>query len=664
MATTTIPKPASVGTIDALLTEVQRQEKYLSELPENFEFPLFNSARAVESQRQSGYRTTASAAREIVDNAIEAGAKRVHIVYDYPAERKNKQRRDAVSAVAFIDDGSGMLPRMARYALSWGGGTHFDDPEFIGRFGFGLPNASINQTRRVEVYTRVKGAKRFTKAWLDINSVAGYAVQQIPEPVEAELPVFVQRYLERESWKLDHGTVVVWDKPDRLSRRTGASLKEHLVDDFAVTYRYLLKGRELKVDGVVVKPVDPLFLDPDSMYHVAPIEGAVDQGGAQMTVELTIPVKYVIDPETGGKHLHRVLAPEDLEDQTIVQQGLVHLRVARLPLGFAVSKDRAKEIRPMDEHSFARFEIRKPRRGMSFVRAGREIETVDVFPHRLREVNSGMGVWPLLQGYAYHWGVEVRFDPKLDDVFGIANDKQTVRPIEDFWRVLAEAGVDKLLRRENSWQSKRRSEEEKALRAATLEENRETASPAEMAAQAGDVALGTKPRVPESKRQGAGEARDRRAEEEAKEQQKSKVEVLAALAEQDKKRPYRVEYVDAEDGFVYVPDWDATQIVVRVNKRHPLFQVLYGSLLHAPGGGLAKQAVDLLLIALAKGELSDNEETAEIYKVQRETLWSPFLATAMRDLERRYSTSGVEEEVERNDTGEVESNDTATEVAA
>ena len=46
---------------------------------------------------------------------------------------------------------------MARFALSWGGGTHFDDPDFIGKFGFGLPNASINQTRRVEVYTKPSG---------------------------------------------------------------------------------------------------------------------------------------------------------------------------------------------------------------------------------------------------------------------------------------------------------------------------------------------------------------------------------------------------------------------------------------------------------------------------------------------------------------------------
>src|SRR5882672_8783726 len=142
-----------------LLTEVERQEAVLAELPEDYEFPLFDGRQAIESQRKSAYKNTARASREIVDNAVEAGAKNVWVVFKRPGEdeRARHGRRDAVSAVAFIDDGPGMLPMMARYALAWGGGTHFDDPTGIGRFGFGLPNSSINQTRCVEVYTRIGG---------------------------------------------------------------------------------------------------------------------------------------------------------------------------------------------------------------------------------------------------------------------------------------------------------------------------------------------------------------------------------------------------------------------------------------------------------------------------------------------------------------------------
>jgi hypothetical protein len=113
---------------------VERQQKYLARLPDNYAFPLFNASQALESQRRSGYRNTAAAAREIVDNAMEAGASRVDICFARPKQLKAHQRAESINAVAFIDNGSGMIPKMAQYALSWGSGTHFDEPSFIGKW--------------------------------------------------------------------------------------------------------------------------------------------------------------------------------------------------------------------------------------------------------------------------------------------------------------------------------------------------------------------------------------------------------------------------------------------------------------------------------------------------------------------------------------------------
>src|SRR3954468_9646097 len=97
---------------DALLNELERQEKYLAELPKNFSFPLFNTKRALESQRQNGYRSTAVAAREIVDNSLEAKADKVHVVFDTSLNKT----REIVTSVAFIDNGAGMVKNMARFA--------------------------------------------------------------------------------------------------------------------------------------------------------------------------------------------------------------------------------------------------------------------------------------------------------------------------------------------------------------------------------------------------------------------------------------------------------------------------------------------------------------------------------------------------------------------
>src|ERR1051325_5369630 len=398
-------KEISMSQDTRLLTELERQKKYTDKLGDDFQYPLFNSHRALESHRRSGYPNTAAAAREIVDNGIEAGATKVHVVLERPhqGDRKQYQRKDAVTSVAFIDNGSGMFAKMARFALSWGGGTHFDEPEFIGKFGFGLPNASINQTRRVEVYTRTSGSEPFMKAWLDINDYAGEgSSQSVPPPVQSDLPPFVKGYLERNKVSLEHGT------------------------------------------GVVL--VGPLFLDPTGRYYRKPEEGgailAYDEGPWS--------VRYSRDPETGEKRFGKIESSKQLDDPNLIAAGALHVRVARFPLGFAVGKEGKENVPPIDEFAKARFEIRKSRRGMAFLRAGREIETVDVFPRRPSDVASGLGDWPLLQSYAYHWGIEVRFQPALDEVFRITNDKQTARPIEDFWRLLASEGLDALLRREQA----------------------------------------------------------------------------------------------------------------------------------------------------------------------------------------------------------------------
>jgi hypothetical protein len=613
-------------TSDQLLTEIERQKKYLGRLPKNFPFPLFNARQALESQRKSAYRDTASAAREIIDNAIEAGATIAHVLFE---SDRSESRKTTVRSVAFVDDGSGMLPEMARYALTWGGGTHFDEPGLIGRFGFGLPNASINQARRIEVYTRTDGASDFWKAWLDLNDFAEFGTQGIPEPVVSLLPKFVEEYLTRNRLRLENGTVVVWVGPDRLTYKTPAPLKQHMVDDFSVAYRYMLRqgeagpGIELRVENVDVQPTDPLFLTPGARMYVPP-----EEGGAELVEERLIPVEYFTDKDTGDQRLRRFSEGETIEaTQNTLAIGTIQVRIARFPLRFAEDKGKRTQ-EPTDAHR--RFEIRKSRRGISFVRANREIQTVDVFPRTQHDVSSGLGNWPLLQSYAYHWGVEIRFRPELDDVFGITNDKQGVRPIEDFWRVLTESGIDQALHRENRWQADQRRQPPKV-------EPSPIATPAEQSAYAADVAMGSAPRVPSHRASAARQNLEQEAESRAATGAGSIEEARAALEHEARLRPYRIEFSDNSHAPFYEPDWRGAQIVVRLNRKHPFFRVLYGDLARVHGAAKAKESVDLLLITLAKAELTaDIEEMAIWYRAQRERVWSPFLDTAVRSLDQRW----------------------------
>ena len=632
---------------DLFEDEIERQRRYLDQLDlKEFTYPLFNSRRALESQRQSGYRNTAAAAREIVDNAVEAKATKVHVVFERPADRpaadrKAYQRKDAVTGVAFIDNGSGMLPEMARYALSWGGGTHFEDAEFIGKFGFGLPNASINQTRRVDVYTRTAADQPWTKAWLDIDEFTGEGTaQSIKEPVTAELPAFVQQYLKQANWTLGHGTVVVWQRPDKLTYTTAASLKEHLLDDFGVTYRYLINAFELVVDSVGVQMVDPLFLAREGRYY-----RSAEDGGAIEQANETLLVKYAKHPKTGERHLTKIETTEDLEDPHLVATGKVEVRVARFPLGFVVGRQTEEGVTPIDEFAKNRFEIRKSRRGISFVRAGREIETVDVFPRRPSDKASGLGRWPLLQGYAYHWAMEIRFAPELDEVFGITNDKQTVRPIEDLWRLLAAEEIDELLQREERYQDEQRAKDRLRRETAKLERTNNEPTPAELAAHAADLSTGDLPTVPEADRKQANLNFEREAQQESTETNRGIADIREALKQRQKSQRYRVDFVEDPNGPFYSPDWSGQQVVVKVNKTHPFFVALYGTLTSMAGGAKAKDAVDLLLFALAREELrAKNAQTKEFYRAQRTDKWSPFIASALHTLAADYPSSGSNRE--------------------
>jgi hypothetical protein len=89
--------------------------------------------------------------------------------------------------------------------------------------------------------------------------------------------------------------------------------------------------------------------------------------------------------------------------------------------------------------------------------------------------------------------------------------------------------------------------------------------------------------------------------------------------------------------------------VVSINRQHSFFQTLYSPLLSLPGGAQTKQALDVLLIALARSELAvENDETARWYETQRERVWSEFLSDAYRSLQDKMAP--IDEEAAESDS--------------
>src|SRR5436305_9974056 len=124
---------------------------------------LVDAANFLLATRDSGYRSTAYAVAEFVDNSLQADATSVTIEVlpgkedQYPIE------------LLVIDDGAGMDERTLASALTFGGSSRFGDRSSLGRYGMGLPNGAVSCARRVDVFTWRRG--RVLASRLDVDEL-------------------------------------------------------------------------------------------------------------------------------------------------------------------------------------------------------------------------------------------------------------------------------------------------------------------------------------------------------------------------------------------------------------------------------------------------------------------------------------------------------------
>src|SRR5713101_1846319 len=128
----------------------------------------------IQATRDSGYKGTSSAISELVDNSIQAGA--THIAISVTASTSEEEGK-AVE-ISVLDNGSGMDPFTLRQALRFGGSSRFGDRSGLGRYGMGLPNASLSQARRVTVYSW-QAPGEGCAVYLDVDEVANGTINVV-----------------------------------------------------------------------------------------------------------------------------------------------------------------------------------------------------------------------------------------------------------------------------------------------------------------------------------------------------------------------------------------------------------------------------------------------------------------------------------------------------
>lgn len=441
--------------------------------------------------------------------------------------------------ITITDDGAGMDAAALGRALTFGGSTRFNDRCSLGRYGMGLPNGALSRARRVEVYSWQGGDVIWT--WLDIDELS-VSRHRALAPVETvkHLPF---------SPSTATGTVVRLLRCDRLEYKRPSWFARKLEAELGRIYRrFLDAGLKLSVNGHRLTAVDPLFLQPSARFH-----------GAR---------------PFGDELVYRV--PTDHGE------GEIRVRFAELPIDqwHTLSSEEKRERGITNAPS------------VSVLRADREIDRGWFFMGGKRREN-----------YDDWWRCEVRFEPALDEFFGITHSKQAIVPSEDLLQILV-PDLEPIARALNS-----------------------------RVRQRFDLVKATAPL-------GAAERQAGRAEESLPSLPRRRDAVpdglkdLVRTADQatgTATAPYQIMATE-------LPSTAAFEVVVRegrllllLNSRHPLYRDLYGPLATSESTRdqeVAKQ-VALAVLAAARAEVSTWRRAERTQARSFRQTWADVLATFM-----------------------------------
>ncbi len=381
------------------------QLEYADKVSERGKRGLIIPESFVRGIRHIGYRSNVDAISELIDNSIQAYAERIDLVFGYEEGAFSKKPRQ----LAIIDDGHGMPPSMLNLAMMWGGTHRENDRSGLGRYGYGLPCATVSIGRRFSIFSKVNGGQ-LNSAVLDLDALNNGEYRDddgdivLPPAQKDDLPRYLQDHVDQiypGGWQ--SGTIVLIEKMDRLDWTTAAGLRRNLVRRLGVTYHKLLKKTAIYVDSFAIRSIDPLFLTEKSDLY------AIDQDIAQPLDPITISLEAE-DPALG--------------------EGQITLRYAWLPPTFGAI-DKARDAAGLNAN--ARFSILKEYHGIAFSRNGRIVDFLARTP------------WTTFINNDRYIRIEIEFSAILDELFGVTTSKQQVSLSPRAWDCLREAGLHKAI---------------------------------------------------------------------------------------------------------------------------------------------------------------------------------------------------------------------------
>ena len=377
----------------------------------NADRSLYPGSYTLRALRDSRYHNTAYAVAELIDNSIEADAEQIELLCMETSQATTRQTRNRISGIAVLDNGVGMDVPTLFESLKFGGGTRHESIRGIGKYGMGLPTASLSQCKRVDVWTWQNGLDSVWHSSIDADHIE-QGESQVPLP-DRETPI-PDEWRNTGSWEIFNnrtGTLVVWSKLDKLQWKTANAIIQNTSREVGrihrnyidagihtITAKSFLDRRQNTFTNLATFVAnDPLYL----MARTSVPEGPWDSepmfeewGQSQYYThdvngkEETIEVKYSI------------VKPDALKTDLVTQNPGATLR---------------------GRH--ARHNI-----GVSVVREDREIVLEDSFLREGGSAENPQNRW---------WGCEVSFWRGSDELFGLDHNKQMVANFTQAAKTLA-----------------------------------------------------------------------------------------------------------------------------------------------------------------------------------------------------------------------------------
>jgi hypothetical protein len=566
------------------LETVERQRRYVdTQKSKGSGLGIVFADAFLRGMRDIGYKSPAWALSEQIDNSVQAAATTISIRQGFTTENKGKP-----DMLALCDNGNGMIPDMIGYAVRWGGTDREDDRTGFGRYGYGLPSSAVSLARRYTVYSKVPGdgwhsvtvdIGELGKAADDVNRTA-----ELLAPKKSALPKWLVAAEDKMDLSaIDSGTVIVFEDLDRLRKlpgwKTAKTLREKLLKDLGIIYRFWLPERKIFVDGVQTQPVDPLFL----------MEHALHYDETEVRSQRVQARTFEVTTSRGTK-------------------GTVSIRASILPPNFQLANP---DDYRRGSKTNKRFNIMRMENGLFITRERRQIDCIT--PRFTK-----------FQNYDLNIRIEIDFDPELDEFFGMTTSKQQIVIDEEMWDLLESRGenggalkdlVDDM---RTAWRGLQTQ-----LKAAAENQSTPEAKPKpSVVAMQRSAKFKAKPSEPTAEQKQESEKTVR---EEAKRRARVTGKSVEEEAEQVRKQtaewPFALHFKALSEGPFYLAQRLGEQYVLVINTDHPFYTKLYEPTPAARGG------LEILLFMLAERELESSGDRNTFYKSERH-YWSERLRRA------------------------------------